>query len=76
MASTHAWVSLSLASRRAAAQALVLAGEPLGVDEEAEALVEGQARQLGGVLLLGPRLGHGLELEGLELLDGGFAEHG
>ena len=55
-------------------EALVLAGEPLG-DEQSEALVEGQAGEIGRVLLVGPGLGHGRELEGLELLEGGRGEH-
>ena len=42
MSSTHAWLRRSFASRSARLQALVLAGEPLGVDEQAEALVEGE----------------------------------
>ena len=53
-----------------AGDALVVAGEPLGVDEEAEALVEGEARELGVLLLLAPRVGHGVELESLQLLHG------
>jgi hypothetical protein len=51
-----------------AGEALVLPGQPLGVDEQAEALVEGETRHLGVLLLLAPRVGHGVELEVLQLL--------
>jgi hypothetical protein len=56
--------------------ALVVAGEPLGIDEQAEALVEAQARQRGVLLLLGPGVGHGVELEGLQLVQGRGGQHG
>ena len=55
-----------------AAEPLVLAIEPFGVDEQAEALVEGQTGGVGVSSLLGPGGGHGVELQGLELLDGRF----
>jgi hypothetical protein len=59
---------LQLGLLEGASHALVVAGEPLGVDEQAETLVEGQARQLGVLVLLGPGVGHGVELEGLQLV--------
>ena len=67
---------LELGLLEGAGEALVLAGEPLGVDEQAEALVEGEARQLGVLLLLGPGVRHGVELEGLQLLEGRGGQHG
>ena len=76
MASTHAWRELELGLLQGAGEALVLAGEPLGLDEEAEALVEGEGRHVGLVLLLGPRGGHGGELERVEFLERGRGEHG
>ncbi len=54
---------------------LVLAGEPLGVDEQAEALIEAVTARLGMLLLLGPGGGHGGELEGLQLLHCRRGEH-
>ena len=66
---------LELGLVQRADEPLVLAGEPLGLDEEGEAFVEGEAGEISGVLLVGPGLGHGQELEGLELLDGGGGEH-
>jgi hypothetical protein len=48
-------------------EARVLPGAPLGLDEEAEALVEGEGGEIGLLLLRGPGRGHGVELEGLEL---------
>src|SRR2546428_8615695 len=59
-----------------AGQALVLPGAPLGLDEEREALVEGEGHHVGLLLLLGPGRRHGRELEGVELFDRGGVEHG
>jgi hypothetical protein len=56
-------------------QAFVLPGEPLGLDEQRQALVEGQAGHLGALVLVGPGLGHGVELESLQLVEGGGREH-
>ena len=58
-----------------AREALVLAGEPLTHDEQAEALIKGEAGEIGGVLLIGPGLGHRREFERLELLNRGRGEH-
>jgi hypothetical protein len=57
------------------AEALVLSREMLGVDEQAEALVEGQLADLGALLLLGPRGGECVEAQRLEFLDGRFVQH-
>ena len=58
-----------------AGEALVLAGAPLGVDEQGEAFVEGEGAQVGVLLLLRPGRRHGGELEGLELFEGRGGEH-
>jgi hypothetical protein len=60
---------------QSADQALALAGRPLGLDEEREALVKGETAHVGVLILFGPRLGHGVQAEGAELVDRGFAEH-
>jgi hypothetical protein len=57
-------------------QALVLPGEPLGVDEQPKPLIEAEGGELGVLLLLGPGLGHGGQLEGVELVEGRGGEHG
>ena len=64
----HAWESLSLGLLQGPREAFVFAGDPLGLDEEPEALVEGQRRHVGLVLLFGPGGGHGGELERVELV--------
>jgi hypothetical protein len=56
-------------------KALVLAGVPLGLDEETEALVESQGRHVGLVLLLRPGGRHGGELEGVKLFERGGGKH-
>ncbi len=56
-------------------EALVLPGAPLGLDEEAEAFVEGEGGEIGLVLLRGPGRGHGVELESVELFHRGGGEH-
>ena len=66
---------LELGLLQGAGEALVLAGAPLGLDEEAEALVEGEGGEVGLLLLRGPGRGHGVELEGLEFLQRGGGEH-
>ena len=48
---------LELGLVESAAQALVLAGEPLRLNQQGEAFIEGEAGQLGGLLLFSPRLG-------------------
>ena len=67
---------LELGLLQGAGQALVLAGVPLGLDEQREPLVEGEGRHVGLLLLGGPGRGHGVELEGLEVLHRGGSEHG
>src|SRR2546430_11969734 len=66
---------LELGLVQRAGEAFVLAGEPLGLDEEAEALVEGEGGHVGLVLLLRPRRRHGIELERVEFLERGRREH-
>ena len=66
---------LELGLLQGAGQALVLAGVPLGLDEQREALVEGEGGHVGLLLLGGPGRGHGAELEGVELFEGGGVEH-
>ena len=56
-------------------QAAVLPREPLGVDEQAEAFVEGERVVVGAALLFLPRGGHGIESQGGELLVGRGVEH-
>ena len=58
-----------------AREAFVLAGAPLGIDEQGEALVEAEGGELRIRLLGGPGGGQGRELEGLELLEGLAIEH-
>ena len=66
---------LELGFLEGAGQALVLPGQPLGVDEQAEAFIEAEGGQLGVLLLLGPGLGHGRQLEGVQLVEGRGGEH-
>jgi len=54
----------------------LLAGRPLGVDEEAEAFLEAEAGGLGRLELLLPGVGHRAELHGVELVEGLFDQHG
>ena len=56
-------------------QAFVLPGEPLGVDEQPEPLIEAERRQFGVVLLFGPGLGHGRQFESVQLVEGRGGEH-
>jgi hypothetical protein len=53
----------------------VFAMKPLGVDNQPEALVEGQARDLRLRLLLSPGGHHALEPHRFELLRGRFCQH-
>ncbi len=55
--------------------ALVFAGQVFGVDQKAEAFLEGQGRGVGFLLLFPEVLGHGGQLEGPQLLHGGFTQH-
>lgn len=50
-------------------EATDLARQVLGIDDEAEALVEAQAGQVGALLLGQPRIGHGREAQGTQFLD-------
>jgi hypothetical protein len=54
---------------------LLLAGEPLGVDEKAESLVEAQLRVGGRGELLPESLGHTRELHGVHLVQRLFHQH-
>ena len=58
-----------------ALQAPVLPREPLGVDEHAEALVEGECVVIGATLLFLPGGGHGVQTQGRELVVGRGVEH-
>src|SRR5437867_13244450 len=69
-----AQAELRLAQR--VGEATVLAGEPFGLDQEAEALVEGDRGERGILLLREPGGGEGVEPQGLELLERRFGEHG
>jgi hypothetical protein len=64
---------LGVAQRRGGA--LVLAVQPLGVDEHSEAFVEGKLMHFGFVLLLAPRSGHRVESHGLELFESRLCQH-
>src|SRR5262249_34917938 len=59
-----------------ARQANVLAVDPLGVDEQAEALVEAERGNLGLRLLRRPGFRHRVKAEQLEFLDRRFVQHG
>jgi hypothetical protein len=54
---------------------LVLAGLPLGVDEQSEAFVEAELGMLGRGLLQPKGFGHARELHRVQLLDRGFHQH-
>jgi hypothetical protein len=66
---------LELGLLEGAGETLALPREPLGIDEEAKPLVETQGVELSGALLLGPGLGHGGELEPVELVEGRSRQH-
>ena len=53
----------------------LLAGRPLGFDEQAEPLVEAECGGLVGPDLLAPSVGHRSELHGVELIEGLFDQH-
>ena len=59
-----------------AVELALLAGRPLGVDEEAEAFLEGEGGGLVGPELVPAGVGHGAELHGIELVEGLFDQHG
>ena len=61
---------------QAALQATVVAVLGLAIDEEPEALLEGERRVVGPLALLGIGARHAAEAEGLELLERGVDEHG
>jgi hypothetical protein len=58
-----------------APDAFRLASDPLGLDEEREALVERHGLDVGVALLVVPRSGHRSEAKGMELFDSWFLEH-
>src|SRR5262245_39109171 len=66
---------LELGLVQRAGQALVLAGEPLGVDEQAAALIEAEGAEFSILLLLAPGLGQGRQLEGMQLVQRRGGEH-
>ena len=59
-----------------AVELALLAGRPLGVHEEAEALLEAEGSGLVGPELVLAGVGHGAELHGIELVEGLFDQHG
>ena len=62
------WRSLAVRRRRWSLRCL--AGRPLGVDEQAEALLEAERSGLGGLDLLLAGVGHRAELHGVQLVEG------
>src|SRR5690606_36449372 len=58
-----------------ASHALGLAGDPFGLDEQREALVERQGLDIGVALLLIPSSGHGQQAKRLEPFESWFFEH-
>jgi hypothetical protein len=60
---------LELGFLKRAGQALVLPGEPLGIDQQPEALIEAEGGEFGALLLLGPGLGQGRQLEGVQFVE-------
>src|SRR5450756_969710 len=63
-------LELELGGLQAARQAALLAGAPLALDEQAEALGEGERRVAAALRLLGEGLGHRPEAQVVEPLDG------
>ncbi len=53
----------------------LLAGRPLGVDEEAEAFLEAEGGGLVGLELMVAGVGHRTELHRVELVEGLFDQH-
>ena len=53
----------------------LLAGRPFGVDEQAEAFLEGEGGGLVGLELVVAGVGHGAELHGIQLVEGLFDQH-
>src|SRR6266508_602536 len=66
---------LQLRLLQRAAEPFVFARDPLGLDEQAQALVEGEGGGVGVLLLVGPRGGQRVELERVEFLERGRIEH-
>src|SRR5437667_327675 len=66
---------LQLRLLQRAAESFVFARDPLGFDEQAQALVEGEGGGVGVLLLVNPRSGQRVELEGVEFLERGRIEH-
>ena len=65
-----------LGGAKPAVELALLAGRPLGVDEEAEAFLEAEGGGLVGPELVVAGVGHGAELHGVELVEGLFDQHG
>ena len=59
-----------------AVELALLAGRPLGVGEQAEALLEAEGGGLAGPELVPAGVGHRAELHGVELVEGLFDQHG
>ena len=64
-----------LGGAQAPLELALLAGRPLGVDEQAEALLEVERSGLGGLDLLLAGVGHRAELHGVQLVEGLFDQH-
>ena len=64
-----------LGGAQAPLELALLAGRPLGVDEQAEALLEAERSGLGGLDLLLAGVGHRAELHGVQLVEGLFDQH-
>src|SRR5262245_45695105 len=67
--------ALELGFLQSPGEALVLPGPPLGLDEQPEALVEGECRDVRLALLVVPGRGYGAELESVQLLERGGVQH-
>ena len=64
-----------LRGMEAALQLALLAGGPLGVDEQPEALLEAERGGLVGLQLLLEGVGHRAQLHGVELVERLFDQH-
>ena len=69
------WIA-QLGGVEAPLQLALPAGRPLGVDQEAEALLEAERGGLVGLHLLPAGVGHRADLHGIELVEGLFDQHG
>ena len=75
MASMQAWGSLSLASRRARVSRLFSRASHSASTSRPEAFVEAQGLHVGVLVLLGPGLSHGRQLEGVQRVEGRGRQH-